>query len=55
MCRTSTPRPTNWPGPRGRVADAATRMGRRMPPVDLPALLRESRESSHWDTSPPAS
>jgi ferredoxin len=30
------------------VAGAAERMGRAMPPVDLPALIRDSRESPHW-------
>jgi ferredoxin len=31
-----------------QVAEAKYRMGREMPPVDLPALIRESRESPHW-------
>ncbi|WP_167474178.1 4Fe-4S dicluster domain-containing protein [Nocardia arthritidis] len=31
------------------VAAAADRMGRAMPDVDVPAVLRESRESPHWD------
>jgi ferredoxin len=30
------------------VAAAAQRMGREMPQVDLPSLIRESRESPHW-------
>jgi ferredoxin len=30
------------------VRDAATRMGRAMPPVDLKDLLVESRSSPHW-------
>ena len=30
------------------VAAAAQRMGREMPAADLPALIRESRESPHW-------
>lgn len=31
------------------VEAAAGRMGRAMPEVDLPALLRETRESPHWE------
>ena len=31
-----------------QVAEARHRMGRQMPPVDLPGLIRESRESPHW-------
>jgi len=31
------------------VSEAAQRMGRAMPPVDLPALIRESVASSHWE------
>jgi len=34
---------------RGAVAAAADRMGRQMPPGDLRALLRDSRDSPHWD------
>ncbi|BBX20294.1 4Fe-4S ferredoxin [Mycolicibacterium duvalii] len=34
---------------RGAVSAAADRMGRVMPDVDLPALLRDSRESPQWD------
>ncbi|MGP7995997.1 MAG: 4Fe-4S dicluster domain-containing protein [Streptosporangiaceae bacterium] len=30
------------------VSAATHRMGREMPPGDLPALIRESRESPHW-------
>jgi ferredoxin len=30
------------------VAGAGQRMGREMPRVDLPSLIRESRESPHW-------
>jgi len=41
-----------WPGEvasaGAEVAGAADRMGRQMPPVDLPALIRDSRESPHW-------
>jgi ferredoxin len=33
---------------RRAVADAANRMGRQMPAVDLRALLRDSRESPRW-------
>ncbi|WP_327117485.1 4Fe-4S dicluster domain-containing protein [Nocardia sp. NBC_01730] len=33
---------------RAAVAEAANRMYRAMPEVDLPTLLRESRESPHW-------
>jgi len=33
---------------RADVSDAAQRMGREMPSVDLPALIRDSRESPHW-------
>ncbi|MGW5382501.1 4Fe-4S dicluster domain-containing protein [Nocardia sp. NPDC003963] len=31
------------------VAAAANRMGRTMPDVDLPGLVRDSRESPHWE------
>jgi ferredoxin len=31
------------------VASAATEMGRRLPDTDLRALLRDSRDSAHWD------
>ncbi len=34
---------------RAEVRAAAQRMGRAMPPVDLPSLIRDSRESPHWD------
>jgi ferredoxin len=34
---------------RAEVAAAAGRMGRQMPPGDLRALLRDSRESPHWE------
>jgi ferredoxin len=34
---------------RAAVAEAATRMGRAMPAVDLPALIAGSRTSPHWD------
>lgn len=34
---------------RGAVAAAAARMGRQMPAGDLRALLRDNRESPHWD------
>jgi ferredoxin len=34
---------------RDAVAEAADRMGRSLPAVDLPDLLRETRESPHWD------
>lgn len=34
---------------RAEVACAAGRMGRHMPEVDLRDLLRQSRESPHWD------
>jgi ferredoxin len=34
---------------REAVDSAAQRMGRRMPPGDLRALLRDSRDSPHWD------
>ena len=46
--------PRRDPGPeevasaRAEVAEAAHRMGGQMPPVDLPALMRYSRESPHW-------
>jgi ferredoxin len=33
---------------RAEVAGAADRMGRTLPPGDLPALLNASRESPHW-------
>jgi ferredoxin len=33
---------------RAEVSTGAQRMGREMPPTDLPALIRESRESPHW-------
>ena len=33
---------------RAEVSAAAQRMGRAMPPVDLPSLIRDSRESPHW-------
>jgi ferredoxin len=33
---------------RAEVSAAAQRMGREMPSVDLPALIRDSRESPHW-------
>jgi ferredoxin len=33
---------------RAAVRDAASRMGRQMPAIDIPALLRESRESPQW-------
>jgi ferredoxin len=33
---------------RAAVADAATRMGRQLPPGDIRALLADSRESAHW-------
>ena len=33
---------------RAEVSAAAERMGRAMPPVDLPSLIRDSRESPHW-------
>jgi ferredoxin len=35
-------------GARAAVADAADRMGREMPAVDLRALLRDSRDSPRW-------
>ena len=34
---------------RDAVAAAAGRMGRQMPPGDLRALLRDNRDSPHWD------
>jgi ferredoxin len=34
---------------RSAVASAAEHMGRTMPDTDLPALLRDSRESPHWN------
>jgi ferredoxin len=34
---------------RAAVADAATRMGRTVPEVDLPDLLATSREAARWD------
>jgi Fe-S-cluster-containing hydrogenase component 2 len=34
---------------RSAVAAAADRMGRQMPSCDLRALLRDNRESPHWD------
>jgi ferredoxin len=34
---------------RNAVAAAADRMGRQMPSCDLRALLRDNRESPHWD------
>ena len=34
---------------RAGVDAAAGRMGRQMPPVDLPELVRSSRESPHWE------
>jgi ferredoxin len=46
--------PHRDPGPgevasaRAEVTAAAERMGRQMPTVDLPALMRDSRESPHW-------
>ena len=34
---------------KAEVSDAAQRMGRAMPAVDLPALIRESVASPHWE------
>jgi ferredoxin len=42
------PRPGEVATAQAEVAGAAERMGREMPPVDLPALIRDSRESPHW-------
>jgi len=42
------PRPAEVDTAQAEVAGAADRMGREMPPVDLPALIRDSRESPHW-------
>jgi len=42
------PRPGELQAARADVAEAEHRMGRQMPPVDLPALMRDSRESPHW-------
>jgi len=36
-------------GARAEVSAAAQRMGREMPAVDLPALIRESVASAHWE------
>ena len=36
-------------GARAEVSAAAQRMGREMPAVDLPALIRASVQSPHWD------
>ncbi len=33
----------------GATQAAVGRMGRELPPVDLPALIRDSRASPHWD------
>ena len=42
------PRPGELASARAEVAEAEHRMGRQIPAVDLPALLRDSRESPHW-------
>ena len=42
------PRPGELAAARAEVAEAEHRMGREMPAADLPALLRDSRESPHW-------
>ena len=42
------PRPGEVAAARAEVAAAGQRMGRAMPAVDLPALIRGSRESPHW-------
>jgi ferredoxin len=42
------PRPGEVAAASDEVAAARHRMGREMPPVDLPVLIRESRESPHW-------
>jgi ferredoxin len=42
------PRPGELAAARTEVAEAEHRMGRQMPSADLPALLRNSRESPHW-------
>jgi ferredoxin len=42
------PRPGEAASAWEEVAAAAGRMGREMPQADLPALLRDSRESPHW-------
>jgi ferredoxin len=42
------PRPGELAAARTEVAEAEHRMGRQMPSADLPALLRDSRESPHW-------
>jgi ferredoxin len=42
------PRPGEAESASSEVAGAAGRMGREMPAVDLPALIRGSRESPHW-------
>jgi ferredoxin len=34
---------------RAEVSAAAERMGREMPPVDLPSLIRDSTQSPHWE------
>jgi ferredoxin len=42
------PQPGELAAARAEVAEAEHRMGRQMPQADLPALLRDSRESPHW-------
>jgi ferredoxin len=42
------PRPGELAAARAEVAEAEHRMGREMPSADLPALMRDSRESPHW-------
>ncbi|MEE1784940.1 4Fe-4S dicluster domain-containing protein [Streptomyces sp. SP17BM10] len=41
--------PTTRSAARDRVAEAADRMGRSMPPVDLQALMRETLDAERWD------